>query len=66
MRICNRYAARIMLRKPTPSGDNAAICLLDPTTVPKVMDTITPPGVSQAMELDPTRGAVELQGVTVP
>jgi glucoamylase len=30
------------------------------------MDTITPAGVSQATELDPTRGPVVLQGVTVP
>jgi hypothetical protein len=29
------------------------------------MDTITPSGVSQSNELDPTLGAVELQGVTV-
>jgi glucoamylase len=30
------------------------------------MDTITPPGVSQDTELDPTLGPVVLQGVTVP
>jgi hypothetical protein len=29
------------------------------------MDVITPPGVSQATELDPTRGPVEIQSVTV-
>jgi glucoamylase len=49
-----------------PSGGTAGICLLDPNTVPKVMDTITPPGVAQATELDPTLGAVALQGVTAP
>lgn len=48
-----------------PSGDTAAICSLDPNTVPKVMDTITPPGVAQSTELDPTLGPVELQGVSV-
>jgi glucoamylase len=48
------------------AGNDAGICSLDPNTVPKVMDTITPAGVSQATELDPTLGPVELQGVTVP
>ena len=47
-------------------GDTAAICQVAPSTVPKVMDTITPTGVSQATELDPTVGPVMLQGVTVP
>jgi hypothetical protein len=49
-----------------PSGDTAAICSVNPNSVPTVMDTITPPGVSQAAELDPTRGPVVLQGVSVP
>jgi glucoamylase len=39
---------------------------VDPGTVPKVMDTFTPDGVDQSTELDPTRGPVVLQGVTVP
>ena len=30
------------------------------------MDTITPAGVDQGTELDPTRGPVTLTGVTVP
>jgi glucoamylase len=30
------------------------------------MDVITPPGVSQATELNPTLGPVVLQPVTVP
>ena len=30
------------------------------------MDTIPPSGVSQAVELDPTKGPVVLQGLTVP
>ena len=38
------------------SGGSSPICAssVDPNTVPKVMDTITPPGTSQATELDPT------------
>jgi glucoamylase len=34
--------------------------------VPKAVDVLTPPGVSQATELDPTLGPVVLQGVTIP
>jgi glucoamylase len=30
------------------------------------MDVLTPPGVSQATELNPTLGPVVIQGVTVP
>jgi hypothetical protein len=47
-------------------GGSSPICAVDPGTVPKVMDTFTPAGVDQATELDPTRGPVVLQGVTVP
>jgi glucoamylase len=47
-------------------GGTAPICLVDPATVPKAMDVITPAGVSQATELDPTRGPVIIQPVTVP
>jgi glucoamylase len=50
-----------------PAGDTThAICTVDPTTVPKVMDTIPPSDVPQDTELDPTLGPVELHGVTVP
>jgi len=35
-----------------PVGGSARICSADPGSVAKVMDTITPPGVSQATELD--------------
>jgi glucoamylase len=50
------------------STDTNPICALDPNSVPKVMDTITPGGVSQGTELNPTLNpsGVELQGVTVP
>ena len=44
-------------------GGTSPICSVDPGTVPKVMDTVTPPGVSQDTELDPTLGPVVLHGV---
>ncbi len=40
------------------------ICLVDPGTVPKALDVITPSGVSQAEELDPTQPPVIVAGVT--
>ena len=36
-------------------GETSPICSVDPSTVPKAVDVITPTGVSQATELDPTR-----------
>jgi glucoamylase len=39
---------------------------VDPGTVPKAMDVITPLGVSQAAELDPTLGPVVIRGVSIP
>ena len=48
------------------TAGSSPICALGPNTVPKVMDTITPPGVSQDTELDPTQGPVTIQGVTAP
>jgi glucoamylase len=47
-------------------GGIAPICSVDPATVPKVIDTITPLGVSQATELDPTLGPAVLIGVSFP
>jgi glucoamylase len=47
-------------------GKTGPICSADPTTVPKAVDVITPTGVSQANELDPTLGPVVVQPVTVP
>ncbi len=42
-------------------------CTVDPNTVPKVMDTITPPGVSQSDKLDYTvHNPVTLQDVVIP
>jgi glucoamylase len=48
------------------AGVSSPICAVDPNAVPKVIDTITPPGVSQSVELDPTLGPVVLHGVAVP
>jgi glucoamylase len=47
-------------------GGTSPICAVDPATVPKVMDTITPAGIAQSTELDPTLGPVVLHGVTAP
>ncbi|HEV7663063.1 MAG TPA: glucodextranase DOMON-like domain-containing protein, partial [Chloroflexota bacterium] len=42
-------------------------CTVDPNTVPKAMDVLTPPGVVQADELDYTiHKPVVLRGVTIP
>ncbi|GLZ02656.1 hypothetical protein Acsp03_01230 [Actinomadura sp. NBRC 104412] len=48
------------------AGGTAPICAADPGTVPKAIDVITPPGTSQEVELDPTRGPVAIASVTVP
>ena len=48
------------------TGGTSPICSFDPNKVPKAMDVITPSGVSQATELDPTLGPVAIQGVTIP
>ena len=47
-------------------GGTAPVCSADPGTVPKAMDVITPAGVSQSTELDPTLGPVAIQPVIVP
>ena len=42
-------------------------CTVDPGTVPKVIDTITPPGISQSNELDYTlHNPVTLRDVVIP
>jgi glucoamylase len=48
-----------------PAG-TAPVCLADPATVPKAVDVITPAGVAQGAELDPTVGPVAIQPVLVP
>jgi glucoamylase len=42
-------------------------CTVDPSSVPKLMDVITPAGVSQADEVDYTlHSPVVLSGVMIP
>jgi glucoamylase len=48
------------------AGGTSPICKLDPSTVPRAVDVLTPSGVSQASELDPTLGPVVIQPVPVP
>ncbi len=48
------------------SGDSNPICALDPGTVAKAMDVITPSGFSQATELNRVNGPVVIQGFPVP
>ena len=48
-----------------PAG-TAPLCLADPATVPKAVDVITPAGVAQGTELDPTAGPVVIQPALVP
>ncbi|MFI7589835.1 glucodextranase DOMON-like domain-containing protein [Spongisporangium articulatum] len=47
-------------------GGVSPVCAIDPGTAPKAMDVITPAGVDQATELDPTLGPVVIAGVPVP
>jgi glucoamylase len=48
-----------------PSSDPH--CTVDPSTVPKAMDVLTPPGVSQSDELDYTaHSPVVIRGVSIP
>src|SRR6185437_4550997 len=47
-------------------GGISPICAVDPATVAKAVDVLTPPGVDQATELDPTAGPVVIRGVQVP
>ena len=46
-------------------GDPDPRCVLDPADAPFAMDTITPPGVDQSVELDALLGPVVLQGVRI-
>ncbi len=49
------------------SGNPSPLCSADPNTVPKVMDTIPPAGVTQSDELNYTlHSPVVVHGVTVP
>ncbi|HVU66917.1 MAG TPA: glucodextranase DOMON-like domain-containing protein, partial [Ktedonobacteraceae bacterium] len=48
------------------SASSDAHCTFDPNQVPKIMDILTPSGVSQSTELDYTLGPVVLQDVSIP
>lgn len=48
------------------AGGTSPICATNPGTVPKAVDVITPVGVDQTVELDPTQQPVLIQGVPVP
>ncbi len=49
------------------AGVSNPLCNVDPNRVPKVMDTLTPPGVSQADELNYlAHSPVTLEDVTIP
>ncbi|SMD20774.1 Glycosyl hydrolases family 15 [Kibdelosporangium aridum] len=45
-------------------GGTSPICAVAPTSVPKAVDVITPPGADQAVVLDPTRGPVVVKAVS--
>ncbi len=47
-------------------ASGSPICAVAPGTVPKALDVLTPAGVDQATELDPTRGPVVIAGLVVP
>jgi glucoamylase len=47
------------------TGTASPLCGIAPATAPKVLDTVTPAGVVQEQELDPTAGPVALHGVPV-
>ncbi|MDQ2757388.1 MAG: glycoside hydrolase family 15 protein [Actinomycetota bacterium] len=46
-------------------GGTSPVCAVDPNTVPKAVDVLTPAGVSQGAELDPTQPPVTVAGVPV-
>ena len=46
-------------------GGTSLICAVDPGTVPKAIDVLTPAGVSQADELNPLAPPVQIAGVPV-
>jgi glucoamylase len=50
----------------TAAAAGNPLCAVDPSTVPKAMDVVTPAGVSQATELNPLAGPVVVQAVTMP
>jgi glucoamylase len=47
------------------TGNANPICTTNPNNVPKAMDVLTPAGVSQSTELNPTTGPVAIRAVPV-
>ncbi|HEX5115602.1 MAG TPA: glucodextranase DOMON-like domain-containing protein [Pseudonocardiaceae bacterium] len=47
------------------TGGAEPVCAADPGTVPKAMDVLTPDGVDQATELDPTAGPVTVRALRI-
>ncbi|HET8602243.1 MAG TPA: glucodextranase DOMON-like domain-containing protein, partial [Segeticoccus sp.] len=47
------------------AGTSSPICAVDPGSVPKATDVITPAGVLQGTELDPTQQPVQVRGVPI-
>ncbi|UBU15974.1 glucodextranase DOMON-like domain-containing protein [Nonomuraea gerenzanensis] len=47
-------------------GGTAPLCAVDPGTVPKALDVLLPPGLSQADVLNPLLGPVTVPAVRVP
>jgi glucoamylase len=58
--------ARAFLFGVCAPGGTSPICSANPGSVPKAVDVLTPQGISQVAELDPTRGQVVIQPVRVP
>lgn len=58
--------ARPSLFGVCPPGGTAPVCPASPGSVPRAVDVITPPGVLQSAELDPTEGPVVLEPVPIP
>jgi glucoamylase len=48
------------------SASNDPHCTVDPSTVPKAVDILTPPGAAQSTVLDYTAGPVAIPPVTIP
>jgi len=48
-----------------PTGNPNPICTTDPNTVPKAVDVLTPAGVNQSTELNPTTGPVAIRAIPV-
>jgi glucan 1,4-alpha-glucosidase len=46
------------------TGNASPVCAVSPDAVPKAFDVLTPAGVDQATELDPTRGPVVIRAVS--